>query len=97
VTRAEGGGDQGHEQRWVALATAPDQPTAELWLALLREQGIPAMLNPGDVTSFLGTTLSPVRVMVPERLAAAAREALEAPEDPDDAPPSSNGHGREAR
>ena len=33
------------KQRWVHVATAPDQLSAEMWVELLRGQGIPAMFT----------------------------------------------------
>ena len=62
---------------WVYLATAPDQLSAEMWQDRLKEEGIPAMIKPGDVTSFLGITSVPCRVMVPEDKLSEAKEALE--------------------
>ncbi|MBI2909859.1 MAG: DUF2007 domain-containing protein [Chloroflexi bacterium] len=62
--------------KWVVLATAPDQLSAEMWQDRLREEGIPAMIKPGDVTSFLGVTSVPCRVMVPEDRLGEAQEML---------------------
>lgn len=59
--------------KWVDLAAAPDQLTAEMWCQLLRNAGIPAMVKPSDAVSFLGVSMSTSRVMVPEdRMAEAA-------------------------
>jgi hypothetical protein len=63
--------------RWVPLRTAPDQLTAELWRGLLASDGIPSTLAPGDVASYLGVSLIPCRLLVPEELLLAARSALE--------------------
>ncbi len=63
--------------KWIVVATAPDQLTAEAWLELLRRNGIPATLRPGDTVSFLGVTALPCRVLVPENYATEARLALE--------------------
>jgi hypothetical protein len=52
--------------KWKNLATAPDQLTAEMWCELLREAGIPAMIQPSDAVSFLGVSPSRCRVIVPE-------------------------------
>lgn len=49
---------------WLKLATAPDQLTAEIWLGVLREHGIPAVINPGDTSSFMGISPFPCRLMV---------------------------------
>ncbi len=83
--------------RWVALDAAPDQLTAELWLALLKEQGIPAMLNPGDVSSFMGVSPGPVRVMIPAMFEAAARQALDVSDGPDQEFELTNGQSLETR
>lgn len=49
-------------ERWVTFATAPDQPTAESWCQLLRNEGCPALAK-SDSVPFLGTTSMPVRIM----------------------------------
>ena len=51
--------------KWVYLTTAPDQLTAELWRNILREEGIPAILQ-SDHFSYLGTSPFPCRLMVDE-------------------------------
>jgi hypothetical protein len=61
------------KQRWVHLATAPEQLIAEMWVELLRGQGIPAMIRPQDAVSFLGVSSMACSVLVPrEHLAEAA-------------------------
>jgi hypothetical protein len=52
--------------QWVSLAIAPDQLTAEMWCELLRNEGIPAMVQPSDAVSFLGVSPTACRVLVPE-------------------------------
>ena len=52
--------------KWVNLAMAPDQLTAEMWCELLRNEGIPAMIRPSDAVSFLGVTTAACRVLVAE-------------------------------
>ena len=52
--------------KWKSLATAPDQLTAEMWCELLRNEGVPAMVQPSDAVSFLGVSPSVCRVIVPE-------------------------------
>jgi hypothetical protein len=59
--------------KWEYLTTAPDQLTAEIWLEILQNEGIPAMLEPSDAVSFLGVSAMPCRLMVPEGL---VKEAL---------------------
>lgn len=51
---------------WTNLATAPDQLTAELWLAILRDNGIFARIRPTDAVSFLGVSGFGCRVEVEE-------------------------------
>ncbi len=61
------------KQRWVRLAIAPDQLTAEMWVELLRRQDIPAMISPQDAVSFMGLSGMACQVLVPrENLAEAA-------------------------
>ena len=52
--------------RWVLLATASNQLTAEMWRELLHGQNLAAMIRVGDTTSFLGISAAPCRIMVPE-------------------------------
>ena len=52
--------------KWVVFATAPDQIMAEIWVQLVRAQGIPCRLQPGDTTNFLGVSAAPVRLMTLE-------------------------------
>jgi len=61
---------------WTVVATAPDQMTAEMWSELLRNQGIPSRLHPGDVSGFLGVSPHSVRVLVPEGDSHKAREYM---------------------
>ncbi len=62
--------------RWVHLATAPDQITAELWVALLRDSGLTAMIRPSDAVSFLGVSGFGCRVQVLESDIEQARALL---------------------
>lgn len=64
------------EPAWVVLTEAPDQIIAEAWIDVLRQEGIPARVAAGDVTSFLGVSSFPCRVLVPAELAGRAAEAL---------------------
>lgn len=65
------------KQRWVHLATAPDQLIAEMWLELLQDQGIPAMIRARDTVSFLGISTMPCQVLVPREYLAEAALALQ--------------------
>ena len=65
------------KQRWVHVATAPDQLTAEMWVELLRGQGIPAMIRPQDAVSFLGLSTTACRLLVPREHLAEATQALQ--------------------
>jgi hypothetical protein len=61
---------------WIVVATAPDQMIAEMWSELLRSQGIPARLHPGDTSGFLGISPHSVRVLVPEGDSEKARDYM---------------------
>ena len=61
---------------WADLTTAPDQLTAEMWRDLLREEGIPAMIDPRDVISFLGVSPRACRLKVPEGMVREAQAVL---------------------
>ena len=51
---------------WVHLATAPDQLVAEMWCDLLNDRDIPVIIRSGDVSTFLGVTAYPCRLLVDE-------------------------------
>ena len=61
---------------WVHLVTAPDQITAELWVSILRDEGVPAMIKPSDVVSYLGVSAFGCRIQVQEDYEERAREVL---------------------
>jgi hypothetical protein len=69
---------------WVHLTTAPDQITAEIWVAILRDEGVPAMIRPSDVVSYLGVSAFGCRLLVREEDLERARDVLgdEALEEP---------------
>lgn len=62
--------------RWVYLTTAPDQLQAEMWRDLLVEEGVPALVRGGDMSSFLGVSAQPCRIMVADDRVERAREVL---------------------
>jgi hypothetical protein len=62
--------------RWVVLATAPDQVTAELWIAILREEGVTAVIRSSDAISYLGVSGFGCRVLVAEDDFERARDIL---------------------
>jgi len=49
---------------WVYLVTAPDQLTGEIWVSILRDAGLRAMIRPSDAVSFLGVSAYGFRLMV---------------------------------
>ena len=58
---------------WEVVGVAPDQLSGEMWVTLLRDSGMPALIRPSDAVSFLGTSALTCRVLVPKtRLAEAA-------------------------
>ena len=61
---------------WVHLATAPDQLTGEMWVAILRDAGVSAMIRPSDAVSFLGVAAMGCRVQVRQEDLERAREVL---------------------
>ena len=64
------------KQRFVHLATAPDQITAEIWVSLLRDWGIAAFVHPTDTVSYLGVSSFGTRVQVLEEDLERAREVI---------------------
>ena len=65
-------------QDWVELAVAPDQVIAEMWQEYLADQGIAVRPEAGDITSYLGVSTMPVRLLVAEDDLDQAQELLEA-------------------
>ncbi len=59
------------------FATAPDQMTAEMWLELLRHDGIRCEIRPGDTSRFMGVGTLPVRLVAPEDEAGKAKTTLD--------------------
>jgi hypothetical protein len=72
---------------WESVATAPDQLTAEMWVEILKDAGIPAMIRPSDAVSFLGVSGFGCRVQVPKDQARRALQVLEEVELEPDEPP----------
>jgi hypothetical protein len=64
--------------KWVHLATAPDQITAEIWVSILHDNGIAAFVRPSDVMSYLGVSALGCRVQVREGDLDEARSLIEA-------------------
>jgi hypothetical protein len=62
--------------KWVHLATASDQITAEIWVDVLHNAGIAAMIRPSDAVSFLGVSAFGCRVQVQEEDLTVALEVL---------------------
>jgi hypothetical protein len=63
--------------KWVVFATAPDQITAEMWRDLLRQDGIPCELHPGDRSLLLNVPAQPVRLRAPENVVSRAKALLD--------------------
>jgi hypothetical protein len=63
-------------KKWLVLTTAPDQLTAEIWKDILVQEGIPAIVNPTDIVSFLGVSTFPCRIMVAPGYSKRAKEIL---------------------
>jgi hypothetical protein len=62
--------------KWVHLATAPDQLVAEVWVGMLRDAGLRAMIRSSDAVSFLGISAYGCRVQVVDEDLEEAREVL---------------------
>ncbi len=76
---------------WVVLTTAPSLPIAEMWRDVLAEEGIPALIRPGDaMTSYLGVTSYPCRIMVNADTFDRALQILDVGQDP---PPDARSDG----
>ncbi len=62
--------------KWVHLATAPDQLVAEVWIGMLRDAGLRAMIRPSDAVSFLGVSAYGCRVLTVDEDLEEAREVI---------------------
>ncbi len=62
--------------KWVHLVTAPDQISGEIWVSILRNAGLRAMIRPSDAVSFLGVSAVGCRVQVMDDELERAREVL---------------------
>jgi len=74
------------KKNWELLTTAPDQLTAEIWKDILTQNGIPAMINPRDVISFMGVSSLPCRIMVAYGYRQQAQEILDSLQSPAEEP-----------
>ncbi len=63
-------------EKWLVVRVAPDQLTAEMWVDLLLEAGVSALIRPSDAVSFLGTSPLSCRVLVPKEQLAEAETVL---------------------
>ena len=63
--------------KWTYLTTAPNELEALMWRDLLVEEGVSAMVRPGDTASYLGVSAAPCRIMVDEDQLQKAAEILE--------------------
>ncbi|MSU76088.1 hypothetical protein EXS54_01275 [Patescibacteria group bacterium] len=61
---------------WITLATAPNEPMAELMQQRLAEAKIPVVLVPGDASAYLGAS-SEFEIKVPKDKVEAAKKVLE--------------------
>jgi hypothetical protein len=75
---------------WVVVRVAPDQLSAEMWVELLREEGVPALIKPSDAVSFLGTSALGCRVLVPDDRLADAEALLNDRVGPDESASASS-------
>jgi hypothetical protein len=75
------------KKKWELLTTAPDQLTAEIWTDILKQNDIPAVINPQDAVSFMGVSSLPCRIMVAAGYRQQAQEVLDSlkPEGQNDA------------
>ena len=74
--------------KWVSVTTAPNEPIGESWAGLLRERGVPAYVRAESVLQvYLGSGMTPVRIMVPEDREGEGKRLLEDLLGPDESPP----------
>ena len=73
--------------KWVSVITAPNEPIGESWAELLRGQGVPAFVQRDTVRAYLGSGITPVRIMVPEEREEDGKRVLDNFVGPDEWPP----------
>lgn len=61
---------------WAAVEVAPNRVIAEMWQEILKDEGIPSVIEAGSEASFLGISSLPCRLMVPEERLEEARTVL---------------------
>ena len=62
---------------WEVFATAPDQLIGESWCGLVRSAGIDCKIRPGDIVSFLGVSVYPVRLITQSEDVERAKSVLD--------------------
>ena len=62
--------------KWVHLATAPNQTIAQMWVDILRTEGLHAQIRASDSVSFMGVNALECRIQVAEEDLEKAREVL---------------------
>jgi hypothetical protein len=55
---------------------APNSTVAEMWIDILRDEGLQAMIRPSDAVSFMGVTAVECRLLVVDEDLERAREVL---------------------
>lgn len=76
--------------QWVTVTTAPNEPLGEVLAQLLRNNDIPARVQSDVLSLYVGSVITPVRVMVPTSREAEGRALLQQvigpwdPEEPGD-------------
>ena len=63
--------------KWVTVVIAPEETTATMWRDLLLQEELPAMIRSSDAVSFLGISIFPCRLVVPEHRKEEALAILE--------------------
>lgn len=62
--------------KWIAIITAPNEPIGKSLAEMLRTNGVAAYVKRDGVTVYLGTSFTPVRIMVREMDADEGRRLL---------------------
>jgi hypothetical protein len=63
------------QKQWESVATADNEPVAEMMRQKLEQAGVTVLLKPGDASSYMGAS-SPYEVLVPPDQADKAKETL---------------------
>lgn len=70
-------GQNQENNEFVYLTTAPNQIIAEMWIDILKQEGIRAFFRSNSLTVYTATSFTPCRIMVTKSRLSDAAELIE--------------------